>query len=230
MTNKSTKIVIILLIILFFSFIGAATYFLQDKNSQPAVSSDRLKSSDKPLLPEVSGIGPSSPEISPKTVAPPSRSGIMQDSRVANTEKPEPRQVPRQLTEKQKQENRRELAQMAEALPDNMWVPKDPATGFSPERGEKLRKSIELSDKIRKGTASIQEQQEYYSFKLKETTDKIELIRYIADRTEELSAQTGRQYLTRSDIDTGQERIEELERLAGEFEQKLSELDSAPAE
>lgn len=142
------------------------------------------------------------------------------------TEKPEPRQVPRQLTEEQKEENRREMARMAEALPDNMWVPKDMEAGFSPDRGEKLRKSIELSDKIRKGNASPLEQKEFYSFKLKETTDKIELIRYIAERTEALSARSGKKYLTRSDIDTGAERIEELEQLAKEYEQRLSEIDT----
>ena len=150
----------------------------------------------------------------------------MQQPPSARAEKPEPRQVPRQLTEEQKQENLREMAKMAEALPDNMWVPKDPSIGFSPDRGEKLRKSIELSDKIRKGTASPAEQREYYSFKLKETTDKVELIRYIAGRTAELSNQTGKEYLTGSDIATGEERVKELERIAGEFEQKLSEIET----
>ncbi len=229
MKNKSAKIFTILLVILFVSFIGAATYILLDQDKHPPAPSADIKTSNPPIAPDSLNTLSASPDLPQKTSDPIAQAGVTTEPPTAKSEKPEPRQVPRQLTEEQKEENRREISRMAEALPDNMWVPKDPTVGFSPERGEKLRKSIELSDKIRKETASPEEQTDYYSFKLKETTDKIELIRYIARRTEELSAQTGTEYLTQSDIDTGEGRIEELEQLAREFEQKLLQI-NPPAE
>lgn len=156
-----------------------------------------------------------SPPTGPEAEQPQDTAGMTED---------DTRQVPHALTEAQREENRRELARMAEALPDNMWVPREPQPGFHPESGERLRKSIELSDKIRKGSASPEEQKAYYSYKLKETRDKIALIRYIAKRTEELSAETGKPYLSAGDIDTGEERIKELETLAETYQHHLDDL------
>lgn len=225
MENKSFKILTILLFILFLSFIGGAAYFLLDQEKQAPPTPEQTESINQPVASGSLNTLSATPDAHPKDSLPQPQPPMMKDSPMARPEKPQPRQVPRQLTEEQKEENLREIAKMAEALPDNMWVPKDPTIGFSPDRGEKLRKSIELSDKIRKETATPQEQQEYYTFKLKETTDKIELIRYIASRTEELSGQSGKEYLTKSDVATGEERIEELEQLAGDYEQKLDEID-----
>lgn len=222
MENKSFKIFTVLLVLLLVLFIGAATYILLDKDKKAPPPPAQTKSINTPVPSNSSDTLSATPDMSQKASPEQPHASIMSKPAMTKPEKPQPRQVPRQLTEEQKEENLREIAKMAEALPDNMWVPKDPTTGFSLERGEKLRKSIELNDKIRQGKASAKEQQEYYSFKLKETTDKIELIRYIARRTEELSAQSGKEYLTRSDMDTGEERIGELEQLAGEFAQKLS--------
>ena len=226
MENKSFKILAILLFILFVSFIGGATYILLDQDKQASPPQAQTQSINKPVasdnLNTLSGTTDASLKDSPRQP----QAGMIKDSPMARQEKPQPRQVPRQLTEEQKEENLREIAKMTEALPDNMWVPKGPTIGFSPDRGEKLRKSIELSDKIRKKSATPKEQQEFYFFKLKETTDKIELIRYIARRTQELSAQSGKEYLTRSDMDTGEERIEELEEFATGFKQKLDEVNA----
>jgi len=226
MENKSFKILSILLFILIIAFIGGAAYFLLDQDKQDLTVPAQTKSVSKPASSNNLNTLPATTDTPPKNSTSKPLAGMMPDSPMVKPEIPEPRQVPRQLTEEQKEENLREIAKMAEALPDNMWVPKDPTTGFSPERGEKLRKSIELNDKIRQGKATPEEQQKYYSFKLKETTDKIELIRYIASRTEELSGQSGKEYLTKSDVATGEERIEELEQLAAEFEQKLAEINT----
>jgi hypothetical protein len=225
MEKKSFKILGILLFILFVSFIGGAAFFLIDQDKQISTPIAQPESINQPVSSDISDTPSATPDILPKVPNQRPQPSMMTDTPMAKSEKPQPQQVPRQLTEEQKEENLREIAKMTQALPDNMWVPKDPTIGFSPDRGEKLRKSIELSDKIRKATATPQEQQEYYSFKLKETTDKIELIRYIASRTEELSGQSGKEYLTESDVATGEERIEELEQLAGEYQQKLDEID-----
>ncbi len=225
MENKSFKVLAILLFILFVSFIGGAAYILLDQDKQVLPVPAQTESINQPVASDIPNTLSETSDILPNVSTQQPQPPMMTDTPMARPEKPEPRQVPRQLTEEQKEENLREIATMAEALPDNMWVPKDPTIGFSPDRGEKLRKSIELSDKIRKETATPQEQQEYYSFKLKETTDKIELIRYIASRTEELSGQSGKEYLTESDVATGEERIEELEQLAGDYQQRLNEID-----
>lgn len=225
MENKSFKILTILLFILFVSFIGGATYFLLDQDKQAPTPTAQTESINQPVSSDSLNTLSATPDTSKKATSPQPQPPMMTDTPMARPEKPQPRQVPRQLTEEQKEENLREIAKMAETLPDNMWVPKNPTIGFSPDRGEKLRKSIELSDKIRKEAATPQEQQEYYTFKLKETTDKIELIRYIASRTKELSGQSGKEYLTKSDVATGEERIEELEQLAGDYQQKLDDID-----
>jgi hypothetical protein len=223
MENKSTKIFTSLLIILIIAFIGASAYLMRDQDEKPLT----IRTGPETVLTDLS---PETTAVKPLTHNEPANDHYLKPEdeapaqTIARQEKPEPRQMPRHLTEEQKQENLREIAKMAEALPDNMWVPKAPTPGYSPERGETLRKSIELSDKIRKNTASADEQREYYTFKLKEVTDKIELIRYIANRTEELSTLNNKAYLTASDINTGEERIEELKQLAGEFEQKLSQI------
>ncbi len=219
MDNNFKKFQIIVLAVLLVFLTGAAVYILQEKEVSPVP--DVIGPQDRP------GNAPAS---APDThvLSGPSLPDAIDDqgdgtgSSQAATE--EPRQIPRHLTEAQQEENRRELARMAEELPDNMWVPRDPSPGFSPEQGEKLRKSIELSDKIRKGTASPAEEADYYAYKLKETRDKIELIRYIARRTEALSAETGKPYLSESDITKGFERIEELEQLAESWRRKLDAL------
>jgi hypothetical protein len=226
MEHKSFKILIILLFILFVSFIGGAAYILIDQDKQISTPIAQPESINQPGSSDISNAHSATSDALSKESTQQPQPPMMMDTPMARPKKPQPHQVPRQLTEEQKEENLREIAKMAEALPDNMWVPKDPTIGFSPDRGEKLRKSIELSDKIRKETATPQEQQEYYTFKLKETTDKIELIRYIASRTEELSGQSGKEYLTESDVATGEERIEELEQLAGDYQQKLDDIDS----
>lgn len=225
MGKKSVKIWSILLAVLFIGFICAAAYFLMGQSERPPETGFNAQIADIPHQTETSGFSRTPDQDSSLPPAVENETREFADTTATRQERPEPRQVPRQLTEEQKEENLRELARMAEALPDNMWVPKNPTPGFSPERGERLRKSIELSDKIRKGAATSEQQREYYAFKLKETTDKIALIRYIARRTEELSGESGKTYLTQSDINTGEERIEELEVLARQFEQKLSELE-----
>jgi hypothetical protein len=232
MENKSTKIFAALLGLLFVVLVAAAAYilFYPDTPTSGPVSRVQTESIKQPSLTAPSqnspamttGIQESSPAAQPQNHT--SSDGSQQF--MHNT-----KQVPRQLTEEQKAENRREIARMAEALPYNMWVPKEPATGgYNPEQGEKLRKSIELSDKIRKGSASAKEQTSYYSYKLKETKDKIELIRYIARRTKELADQTGQEYLTQNDVATGEEKIAELEQLADQYQQKLSEINPVDSE
>ena len=230
MKNKTSKILTIILVILLLAFIGGASYILQDQDKQAPLLPAQTRSINAPDSSDHAGTSPVPSAAPRKTSSAQPHANMIKDTPMAAQERPEPRQISRRLTEEQKQENLFEIAKMAEALPDNMWVPRDPGTGFSPERGERLRKSIELSDKIRKNTASPDEQRQYYTFKLKETADKIELIRYIAGRTEELALQSGKQYLTASDIDTGEERIMELEKAAQEFERKLSEIDPASGE
>lgn len=232
MENKPFKIFAILLGILFVLFVAAAAYILLYQDTKPSAPVSRAQTENIKQPP------PAAPSQNPPAMA-----TINQEQPPADQPKKQPsipgtqqfehntKQVPRQLTEEQKEENRREMAKMAEALPDNMWVPKEPAAGgYNPEQGEKLRKSIELSDKIRKGSASAKEQADYYSYKLKETKDKIELIRYIARRTNELSGKTGKEYLTQSDVATGEQRIEELVQLADTYQQKLSEINPNESE
>jgi hypothetical protein len=232
MQNKSTKILAILLGILFILFVTAAAYFLFYKDTQPPApvfQVQSVSSNHQPLAASSQtppATTPVNPELPLTAKSQKQASSTGGEAMMNNT-----KQVPRRLTEEQKAENQRELTKMAEALPDNMWVPKEPAVGgYNPEQGEKLRKSIELSDKIRKGSASAKEQAEYYFYKLKETKDKIDLIRYIAKRTNALAGQTGKEYLTQSDVATGEERIEELERLADKYQQKLSEINPDASE
>lgn len=228
MENKFNKFLTLVLALLMIGLTGAAFYIFQETDEDTHTTISRFQ--DRPESSHSGGpIHPSTASHAPAPGPSPLEKNATESSAALQPDAHEPRQIPRRLTEAEQEENRRELARMAEALPDNMWVPRAPSPGYGPEQGETLRKSIELSDKIRKGTASSTEMADYYAYKLKETRDKIELIRYIARRTEELSGETGKPYLTESDIHTGFERIEELEQLTADWQEKLDALSRKPA-
>ncbi|RJP44536.1 MAG: hypothetical protein C4548_05945 [Desulfobacteraceae bacterium] len=143
---------------------------------------------------------------------------------------PEPIFSPQVLTDEQRAENRREIALMKEALPGNMWIPEEPVPGSGAEQGEKLRKTIELGDRIRKGVATRAEKIEYYQFQIRSNRDKIDLIRYIAARTTELADAGGDAYLSESDLRAGERQIIEMENKLAEYERDLAEAENLPAE
>lgn len=143
---------------------------------------------------------------------------------------PEPSFTPQVLTDEEREENRREIALMKEALPGNMWIPEEPAPGSGAARGEKLRKTIELGDRIRKGIATREEKIEYYQFQIRSSRDKIDLIRYIEARTAELAEISGDSYLSESDVLAGERQISEMESMIADYERELAEAESLPAE
>jgi len=130
----------------------------------------------------------------------------------------------RGLTQEEAEESRREIARMKEALPGNMWIPEDPRFGYDPERGETLGKTIVLESKIRNSTATREEQVEYYTIKMRSVSDRIDLIRYIADRTGQMAEETGKSYLTEEDTIAGDDAITEMEAEIAIYREKLDAL------
>ena len=127
-------------------------------------------------------------------------------------------------TPEQRAENAREIARMKKDLPGNMWIPEDPRFGIDPGRADKIRKAIELSDKVNKGTATREEKIEYYQYKIKSTQDRIDIVNYIARRTAELRAQNGKPYLSDQDIETGKKTVAELSRKISGYKDQLTQL------
>lgn len=122
------------------------------------------------------------------------------------------------------EENQREIARMKEHLAGNMWIPEDPRFGVDPERSEQLGKSIILADKIRKGTATPEEKIRYYDFKIKAAGDRIDIIKYIADRTAELHKNDNKPYLTEQDRVVGEKRITQLEQEINGYKEMLEKV------
>ncbi|NOY69401.1 MAG: hypothetical protein GXP53_07920 [Deltaproteobacteria bacterium] len=122
------------------------------------------------------------------------------------------------------EENRLEMARMKEKLAGNMWIPEDPRFGVDPERSERLGKSIILADKIRKGTATPKEKSEYYTFKIKSVQDRIDIIKYIADRTAELGKTSKKTYLTSQDRVVGEKKIAQFEKEINGYREMLKKI------
>jgi len=121
-------------------------------------------------------------------------------------------------------EDQREIARMKEALPGNMWIPQTPKFGLDPERSKKLAESIMIADKIRKGTATPKEKITYYKYKIKSAQDRIDIIKYIADRTAQLQKQKHKTYLTEQDRVIGEKKITELEKKIEDYKQILDKI------
>ncbi len=120
-------------------------------------------------------------------------------------------------------ENQREIARMKKALPGNIWIPEDPRSGRNENRAKSLKKAILLSDKIAKGKATPEEKAEYYKLKIKAARDRIDIIEYIQERTQELSARNNKTYLTEDDIIAGKKAVADLEKKIENYRLKLEE-------
>ncbi len=143
----------------------------------------------------------------------------------SKVEKPSNFKDPRALTAEEKAENKREIARMRKALPGNIWLPTDE---FSQEDSDKqkewLRKTLTIESKILNKTATKEEQKDYYTYQLKSSKDKIDIIKYYQARTAELSKKKGTEYLDDADIEAGNETIVAIEKEIAEHSKKLAEL------
>ena len=225
MAGKSVKIGAGLVIILFIGLVvAAANLLLTDSPPNPPIKASQPEpaKADKPVpLPtaqttEDQAAAPQSTQKQKKQtpVTEPKEEGRP----MADVPPPGRRLSPAQMAE-----NRREIKRMKEKLPDNMWIPENPQFGKGNERGKRLGKAIQLGDKIKKGTATPEEKIEYYEFKINSARDRIELMQYIADRTRELEEKNQKQYLSASDIETGNEKIADLEKKISTYQEKLAE-------
>lgn len=126
------------------------------------------------------------------------------------------------------EENRREMVRMRKKLAGNIWLPENPRFDVDPQRSERLGKSIIIADKIRKGTATPEEKKEYYTFKIKSARDRIDIIKYIADRTAELRKSDKKTYLTDQDRVVGEKKIARLEKEVNGYKEMLEKIGTEP--
>jgi hypothetical protein len=87
-----------------------------------------------------------------------------------------------------------------------------------------MKDMILLGNKVRKGTATKEETRKYYEMKTREVEDKIEFVRYILDRVEEKSRETGKQYLDEKTLSGSEEDIRKLEKELKTYQDKLESL------
>ncbi len=128
---------------------------------------------------------------------------------------------PRELTDEERRENEREFRLMREKMPDNMWLPGDVSREEAKRQEKLLRDMILFGNKVQKGTATREESRRYYSLKIKSLNDKIELIKYFQERTAEKGKEEGNEYLTREDIEQGNQVISELKEDVNQYRDKL---------
>lgn len=130
----------------------------------------------------------------------------------------------RTLTPEEKLENEREFARMREKMPGNMFIPGELSEEERKEQGAFMKEMILLGNKVRKGTATKEETRKYYEMKTEETEDKIEFVRYILNRVEEKSRETGKEYLDKKTLSGSDEDIGELEKELKTYQDKLESL------
>jgi hypothetical protein len=130
----------------------------------------------------------------------------------------------RTLTPEEKLENEREFARMREKIPGNMFIPGELSEEERKEQGKFMKDMILLGNKVRKGTATKEETRKYYEMKTREVEDKIEFVRYILDRVEEKSRETGKQYLDEKTLSGSEEDIRKLEKELKTYQDKLESL------
>jgi hypothetical protein len=232
MKNKTIRFAGLLIVACLAVLVIASQLLLKDDNTGPggdfsgkAQSETSISSKREPL---VASPGPNRSEEEPDVPDADLEEAESRDEPRPSV--PEPTFSPQVLTDEQRAENRREIARMKEALPGNMWIPDEPAPGSAAEQGEKLRKTIELGDRIRKGVATREEKIEYYQSQIRSIRDKIDLIRYIAARTVELADAGNASYLSDSDVLAGGQQITEMENMIAEYERELAEAENLPAE
>ncbi len=128
------------------------------------------------------------------------------------------------IEEDPRAEDQREIERMKQALPGNMWIPGEPSEEEAEKQQKILKDVILLENKIRKDTATTEEEKIYYEYKIKTVQDKIDIIQYYQKRSAELEIETSRPYLSEKDIEHGNKAILELEQQRKEYDKLLSEV------
>jgi len=128
------------------------------------------------------------------------------------------------LSAEERAENEKEIALMRKTLPGNTWIPYDMTESEQKAQREQMKESIMLENKMRRGTATLEEKRRYYENQIKSTQDRIDLLEYYMKRTAELTKETGREYYSKEDLAVGQESIEEFKDQIADYRNKLEEL------
>lgn len=122
------------------------------------------------------------------------------------------------------QENNREWERMRQALPDNRWLPKPLSAG----QGEKYLKEFLISNRnIHHEQATLEQKKQFFSLEIRDITDKIKMIQYIQQRTQQLAAETHQVYLSPADIEQGNQEIERLQQMITAYQATLDQLTQA---
>lgn len=119
-------------------------------------------------------------------------------------------------------ENAQELERMKKSLPGNQWLPDKV---ISPAEGaQQLKERLFLEREMASGQATVDQKRQLLTLKIRETHDKIQLIEYIQQRTQALSKETGKTYLSATDVAQGNQAIQQLQQSMVHYQAALDEV------
>ena len=206
--NTKTKIIIILILIISIAVINIVIF---KKNHKAIISPSDFIKKEEAKIPEKST---NNKKIKTK----------LKNKITIKEDTPSTESVKSKLSQEKKEENRKEIELMKKILPKNVWVPQDLTKEQSEQQRALLKNIIILENKIHNKSATVEDKNKYYKYKIKEIKDKIELIKYYQQRTKELFKKTGGKYLSKDSIIQGNTAIIKLENKQKKYRIKLSEL------
>ncbi len=77
--------------------------------------------------------------------------------------------------EKEKAENKREIARMKEKLPGNVWIPSEGFSQADSEEQKRLLMTLTLESKVMSDSITNEDKRKYYSYQLKASKDKVDI-------------------------------------------------------